>query len=204
MYRPTPHFLGALAAIFVFGLLFACAAHAVPVTVSWTNPTTRTDASALPASDLRGTRVERGSCSAPNTFGTVAGEVLAPAGATSVVFDLAPGVHCVRAFARAVSFTVPFVESASSNVASRTLDPAPPNPPTGLTTQSSQAFDMTSGGSLGRVVGIVPLGTPCQSLEVVKRRLPYYSIDPAAVTFSRTPRPGPIVAVCGLNVRIDA
>lgn len=204
MYRPTPHFLGALAAIFVFGLLFACTARAVPVTVTWTNPTTRTDASALPASDLRGTRIERGTCSAPNTFGTVAGEVLAPAGATSVVFDLAPGVHCVRGFARAVSFTVPFLESAASNVASRTIDYAPPNPPTGLTTQSSQAYDLNDRGGLGRVVGIVPLHTPCGSLTVIKARLPYYSIDPAAVTFSRTPRPGRIVAVCGLNVRIDA
>jgi hypothetical protein len=57
MYRPTPYFLGALTALFVAGLLLAgCGSDArAQVTndvLTWQHPTTRTDGSALPASEI--------------------------------------------------------------------------------------------------------------------------------------------------------
>lgn len=53
MYKPTPYFLGVLAALFVFGL-FACSARADD-TLTWTHPSQYTDSSALNRADIQST-----------------------------------------------------------------------------------------------------------------------------------------------------
>ena len=200
MYKPTPHFLIAmLLTLVASGCLFASPALATIVNTTWTNPTTRTNGDALPASELRGTRVERGTCDGA-LFGTVQSEGIASAGATALTFDLGPGLYCFRAFARAVDRANPtaFFESFASNVASRALADAPPNPPTGLTTTVTVAFDMTGKHKLGREVGIVALGTPCNgNIALVKGDKVYYGLKASDVDFIRKPRSTVILAECG-------
>lgn len=159
--------LGILAAfVVVLGLAIASVAHADDLIVSWTNPTHNTTGTAIPASgpgSLTGTRLEWGSCSG-TAFGTKAGEVTAPAGATSAtIAGVAPAAtYCVRAFSR----NTYGAESASSNVASKVVPVPVPNPPVlavpviaGMTT--TPVYSVTKAGALSAFVGFADVGTPC-------------------------------------------
>jgi hypothetical protein len=111
--------------------LVGCAA-AATVTVSWTPPVTNTDGSAIAATgagSLTQYRIEYGTCSAPNTFGTKAGEVTRAAPATGTTLNLQPGTTCVRVF---VANTYG-VESDASNVTTTVVNPPKPSAPTNVT-----------------------------------------------------------------------
>lgn len=105
--------------------LVAMPAFAGTATVTWTNPTSYADGSALPATDITSTTVEYGTC-AGLAFGTKSGQVVATGSvATAVVNNLAPGVWCFRAATLAKG-----VASTFSNVAQKTVVQSAPNPPT--------------------------------------------------------------------------
>lgn len=115
-------------------LLVTFSAHAADVTWSWTNPTTNTDNSAIPASgagSLSSGRLEFGTCNG-TAFGTKAGEVpLTQADVTAhsvKQLNILPSTVCGRVYVRN-TFSV---ESAASNVASVTVNPPTPGNPTGL------------------------------------------------------------------------
>ena len=135
MYRPTPHFLGALAGLFVFGLMFACTSHAQTVAyneavVSWENATEYNDGTPLSLSDLKETRIFRSLCNADGTAGATLQTITVPVvgGPLSVLFQNLPDntVQCFNA--RHVS-----VQDVSSNlsptVSKAITPPAAPKKP---------------------------------------------------------------------------
>lgn len=141
-----------LAALGLF--LLAGSAFAGTATVTWTNPTTRTDGSAL--TGAISTRVEWGTCNG-TAFGSAVGEKTATG--TSTTVTLPAGSYCFRAFTRDSSN----VESAASNVLAKLVPVAPPNPPT-LVTISTVAYEMKlfpNGFWHLAMNGSVELGVPC-------------------------------------------
>lgn len=129
--------------VLVLALAGCAALHSPPASagtlvVAWTNPTTNTDGSAIQSTQgqpeaLQTWRIEYGTCAAGNTFGTKAGEftrVRSTAGPelTGATMNVPPGQTCARVF---VSNSAGG-ESSASNVASRVIAPAVPNPPTNL------------------------------------------------------------------------
>jgi hypothetical protein len=104
-------------------LLVSFAASAGTATVSWTNPTTYTDGTALVAADITSTTVEYGSC-VGTSFGVKAGQSVVTGAGTSVVITLVPGTYCFRA-----ATTAKGVTSGFSNVATKTIVQPAPNPP---------------------------------------------------------------------------
>jgi len=83
MYKPTPYFLGALAALLVFGLLFGGAASAADATVSGVSATLNTDGSAIPTdgsqNSLRDVRIQYGVCNAAGSgFASTSAVVTVP------------------------------------------------------------------------------------------------------------------------------
>lgn len=159
-----------------FLFLFLGVAQATDVTVTWTNPTTNTDGSSIPATgpgSLTGTRVEHGTCVGA-AFGTANGEVTAAAGATSVVITgLAPATHCVRAFARNTYGT----ESAASNVFVKAISPPVPNPPTIVTVATVARLYLKD---LSFRVGSIALGEACKDQKAGD----WYSVDRRDVKLS--------------------
>jgi hypothetical protein len=98
---------------------------AATVDVTWQNPTSYTDGSALAASAITRTRIEYGTC-VSGAFGVKGGEFISTGNDTTEVSpNLAPGVYCLRAYTTASG-----VESAASNIASVTVVQPAPRPPT--------------------------------------------------------------------------
>ena len=173
-------------------------ASAADVQVTWVNPTQRVDGSSLPVAELRGTRVEHGTCNGA-LFGTKNGEVIAAASATSATIVLGSGLHCFRAYARASDGATGFLESVATNVVSRQVLPAPPNPPGSLVVQQLTAFTLVK--SQDRLVmlpvGTVPGDTACiGSQVVVTDGVTYHAVPTNAVTFSGSVRPVVVFARC--------
>jgi hypothetical protein len=112
---------------------------AATVTVSWTNPTTNMDNSAIPtdgtqAGSLSAWVVEYGTCAAGGSFGVKAGEVLRPRAAggpelTSAVLNLNPSTVCVRVLVRNTYNET----SDPSNVVSHVVPAPRPRPATNVT-----------------------------------------------------------------------
>ena len=155
-----------LMALILFGavalFLLAGSAFAGEATVTWTNPTTRTDGSALTASQIGSTKIEWGTCQG-SSFGTAAGSASAAGAATSLVVpNLSPGTYCFRA----ATIDTSGLQSAWSAVASKVVPVAPPNPPT-LVTISTYAYEfrprVLGGFKLVRVAD-VPMGIPCAEI----------------------------------------
>ena len=123
--------------------LVACAsfhsppAEASTITATWVNPTTNTDGSTIPTAagapeSLQSWRVEYGTCVA-GSFGVKAGEFVRTRAAggpalTTATNNVPPGLTCIRVYASNVSGG----ESDASNVASTTVAPSKPNPPTNV------------------------------------------------------------------------
>ena len=132
-------------------------ASAADVGVSWTQPTSNTDGSTIPASgsgSIASNRIEWGTCSG-SAFGTKAGEkVVSPAATNTTVVGLTPGTHCFRAYATNTYGT----ESAASNVASKVIAPPTPNPPVVTT---ATIVRLWTGKGPQTVVGQIKLGVVC-------------------------------------------
>jgi hypothetical protein len=184
-----------------FAFLFPIYVLASVATVSWSPPVTNTDGSTIPltgAGSITETRVQYGTCASGGGFGTASGQVIVAMPATSVeINSFSSGqTVCFRAFARN-SFGI---ESAASNVASKTFDPPKPRPPVLMvvdTVAYEIRLDRDLNARLGRDVGRVAAGTECSGTAmVVTRRAAYYVIDNASVSFNKEPRSSVIVARC--------
>jgi hypothetical protein len=150
--------LGALALFLLAGSAFAGQA-----VVTWTNPTTRTDGSALTSAQIGSTEVEYGTCSG-TAFGTVTGtSATTGAGTSLTISNLAPGTYCFRVFAIEAGGGT----SGPSNIPTKTITIAPPVPL--IITISSNGYVLKQ-WSDGRKVfslagsGSVPLGIACEPL----------------------------------------
>lgn len=171
--------------------------------VRWTNPTTNTNGTAIPASgpgSLTETRVEYGTCDGTG-FGTATGEVRVPAPATeTTITGFEPGMTvCFRNFARNTYGN----ESGPSNIGTKTFPTPTPQPPV-LTVVPPVAYEIkrTPEGlvKLGRDVGNVMAGTECSEVAfVANNHGTFYAVPTEAVTLYRKPRSQILVALCDRN-----
>lgn len=131
-YKPTPHFLTALAVLGLLAIvgLSGCAADSQQSvdTVSWQHPTTREGGAALPLSEIGATLINWGPSGGPYTDGSVV--VNAPATTIQVPRDATPGTRCYIAFTRDTAMRV----SAPTNQVCKTVV-GRPNPPSNVTVQ---------------------------------------------------------------------
>ena len=186
-------------AVLGFVLAFiSLTASAVGVPVSWVNPTGREDGSSLPVAELRGTRIEHGTCNG-TLFGTKNGEVLAAAGTTAGTLQLPAGIHCIRLFAIADNKIGGTIDSSPTNPINKPIAASPPNPPSNVIVQELTAFTVVK--SQDRLVmlpvGTVPGDTACiGSQVVVTDGVTYHAVPTNAVTFSGSVRPVVVFARC--------
>lgn len=174
--------------------LSASPANAGDAALTWTLATQNTDGSAIPASgptSLAATRVEWGTCSG-SAFGTVAGQqTVATPATTYTITGLAAGVWCFRAYSR----TVAGLESAPTNVVTKTILQSPPQPPGNLTVAALTVYQFigTTDAITLLAVGTVPAGTACDPAQSVNGR---YAVPRAAVTWYGSVRPRVVFAQC--------
>lgn len=182
-----------------FGL-FASAAVAATLNVSWQHPTQFTDNSPLTIDQIESTRIEYGDCDAAGGWGSKQGETIVAAPATSVQITTAGwGLKCVRGYTRATA-AAGGQESAASGVANKNVPPPVPQPPTFITVETV-AYEIRNnpahGVMLGRAVGTVEYNTPCGDVVIVDTgRGKYYEVQPDLVTFSKAPKSAIVVARC--------
>jgi hypothetical protein len=184
-----------IASLAAFALcLSASPANAGDAALTWTLATQNTDGSAIPASgptSLAATRVEWGTCSG-SAFGTVAGQqTVATPATTYTITGLAAGVWCFRAYSR----TVAGLESAPTNVVTKTILQSPPQPPGNLTVAALTVYQFigTTDAITLLAVGTVPAGTACDPAQSVNGR---YAVPRAAVTWYGSVRPRVVFAQC--------
>lgn len=157
----------------IAALLVGAAAFAGTVNLSWTNPTTYTDNTAIGSTDITQTRIEYGSCSG-TAFGTKAGQQIVNGSATADAITLAAGTYCFRAYTTALG-----VESAASSVTTATVTQSAPNPPVLKTVSTTAYIAVGSGRRVAMIpAGTVPKGTVCQAS---KSLLGLYGIPASAV-----------------------
>lgn len=183
----TPrHALGAVLTLML--LLCVGMAYAGTVTLTWTNPTTRTDGSAVTVAQVK---VYRGA-----TCATQAVVATIPAATTYVDTNVPAGTYCYAVSALDANG----LESAKSATATAVVPVAPPSPPTGLSTVATVAYDVKWSQRdhrfvLNRKVGDVPLGTPCNACFQMSGG--YAQITPEAIAFTRPTHSALFVAKCG-------
>lgn len=176
----------------LFALLLApLVAFAGTATLTCTPPTTNTDGSTL--TNLAGYRFYAGT--SPTALVSAA-QVANPANCAITLTSLAPATWYfgVKAYNSAG------VESALSNVISKTIDtPAPPapNPPSGLTVTVSSLTVYTVIKRVDRFVmlpvGTAPPNTQCDASQQING---YFVVPRAKVTFSGDVQPDVVVAQC--------
>lgn len=177
-------------------LLVAGAANAATLNVDWTNPTTNTDASTIPASgagSLTQARIEYGTCNG-TAFGTSLGNVnrVMPASTGSITVN--PGTYCVRVFVANTYGN----ESAASNVASRVVPAPTPNPPSNLRFTDAVVFDLRKEGGrtyLSRHVATVKDGAVPVSRYTVEDHSGYCQVK-RSDTLTIKSNKGVLVAKC--------
>lgn len=161
-------------------------AQAETVRACWTNATTNTDNSPIPATgpgSLTRTTVEYGTRNA-NAFGTKAGEIFIAAPATCVDVNLVVvQEYSLRAF-HCNTFATSFALSAAgcsiaSNIVFRTVAPPTPGPPTNLTASSPVAYEIrqSNGQLVANRMGLIPLGTLCGQEFQIVGGVRYYSVE---------------------------
>lgn len=176
-------------------------ASATVVTVSWSNPTTYTDGSAMPGTDIGSTTVQYGSCSSssPLSVATVAGSFTAQGGTTHAQSpDLPAGTYCFQAITNSLTLG----SSAPSVAASETIAKNPGAPALGalstqLVTSGTAIYLATQipDGWAFTQVGTVQVGTPCDASQGVNT----YNVVPQkgiTVTWLTAVQPLSIVAQC--------
>ena len=181
------YIIAALAALVTF------AASAVPVVLTWTNPTQNTNGTPL-AGPIASRRIQwTGDCPG---FGFVAAanNIVLQGSTPTHTLDVTPGTRCFR-----VAVTVDGVESGWSNVFTKTVvEPAPtPNAPTNLTVvEDTTAFVIVK--SRDRVamvpVGTVAPGTACDATQQVMGK---FVVPRSAVTFVSSVQDEVIFGTCG-------
>lgn len=201
IYLEHPMRLSLTAAVVAVGLclIVAGVAQAAVRNVCWTHPTTNTDGSALPVSQITKTTVVWGPSATdmPNSK-------IVTGTATCTTLDLAPGTWFIAA-----KTTANNNDSNLSAVVSNVVPQPTPNPPV-VTVQPvvaglnmSPAYKILPDGSRSSVVaGFVPVGTGCSGPIVFTYRNKGYRIVPReAVRWWNPPladvtSPPPVAAPC--------
>jgi hypothetical protein len=117
--------LGAL----LLGLAFAGSASAKDASLSWTLPIAYESGEALPASEIASFKVDYGTCSAPNVFGTSMGVVTVTGAATAAtVTGFSSGTFCFRVATVATNGE----QSVWTDAVSIVFSKGKPKPPTNV------------------------------------------------------------------------
>lgn len=192
--------VAAFVAVVGLCLLFAGVAQAAVRQVCWTHPTTNTDGSALPVSQITRTTVAWGPSETdmPNTK-------IVTGTATCTTIDFAPATWVVAARTTANG------NDSNYSRAVQVVIPQPtPNPPV-VTVQAvvaglnmSPAYKILPDGTRSQVVvGFVPIGTACDDGPVVfsYRNKPYRKVAANKVkwwspTLADVRSPPPVAAAC--------
>jgi hypothetical protein len=191
--------LATLALILVTG-----AATAASIDVSWTNPTTYTDGTTMPAADIAGLKIMFAECPDGKTFPASVTAQEVPRTSTGVpttatVDGLRDGViYCFAMSTRSVAYG----ESNRSTIVS-TSTPSPvapvPAPPSGVTlkvraTAKTVYMEVRGQDRFALVaVGEVPADTTCDPTQSVNG---YYVVPNAAVKWAGSVKPPVVVAKC--------
>jgi hypothetical protein len=180
-------------------LLFAAASQAAVRTVSWVHPTTNTDGSALPLTQITRTIVVWGASAT-----TMTNSKIVTGTATTTTIDLAPGTWFVGARTTANNN-----DSVVSNVVQVVIAQPTPNPPTlsvlpvvaGL--NMSPVYKILSDGTRSQIVsGFVPVGTECSGpIVFTYRSKPYRKVPNSVVkwwnpTLADVRSPPPVAVAC--------
>lgn len=180
-------------------LLLVGVSQAAVRTFTWVHPTTNSDGSALPLSQITRTTLVWGQS---ETALTSSKAVTGPA--TTTTLDLAPGTWYVGA-----RTTANGNDSSISNVVQVVIPTPVPNPPTlsvvpvvaGL--NMSPAFKILADGSRSQVVaGFVTVGTACSGPIVFSyRNKPYRKVSASVVKWWNPPladvaSPPPVATAC--------
>jgi len=128
MTRSPSRWIAALLFLSLIGSFVSAAT----VTITWVNPTQNTDNTAIPdtgAGSLQSWRFEYGTCLAGGAFGTKVGEfprtrAVGGPSLTTTTNNFDPGQTCLRGY----TTNTYGVESAVSNVVSKTVTPPQPGP----------------------------------------------------------------------------
>lgn len=181
--------------------LIPTAAWTASATLTWTMPTQNVDGSSIPASGdgaLAQSRVEYGPCGTSGGLASVEASVTVPAPTTTATINSFVGGETVCFRVRVKNNLG--VESEPSNVVSKTFDAPKPRPPI-LLSAVTVVYDMTLDRQqrlrLGRQVGTIELGTLCGDPYPTNKGV-YFSVDPAAVEFTRAARSSVVVTRCEL------
>jgi hypothetical protein len=165
--------------------------------VSWTHPTQYTDNTPIPAGGLSGTEIQYGKCNATRT-----GLLATPAPVTVSV----PFPATTRTITGLTNAEWCFAARSTQPVGSPSdwtgfawklidLQPKPPVLSSTITT-AYETWKFLGKTYLGRSVGSIPLGVECGAAVVQTSTAVYHEIPSSAVTFNKTPRPGPLVTRC--------
>ena len=185
----------------VVGLLGAAASDAGEARLSWSAPTRRVDGTPLAASELAGYTAHWGPATRNYT-----GEMLIEGGdvLTYTVTDLPVGTWYFAVRARSTDG----LQSAYSAEVSKTIEASPePLPPiapdltvAGPSGESRPAYVINQAeGTLALVpVGLVPVGTPCDSTQAVRdwNGVTAFLVPESAVTWLGTVRRSVVLAEC--------
>ena len=186
----------------LIGLSVSASAMAATATLTWTHPTQNVDGSTIPATgngSIAQTRIEWGSCTSTNGFGTKESEVVVqyPESVVTINNFLGGEKVCFRAFSK----NTYGMESDSSVVIAKTFDSPKPRPPV-LSSVITVAYEITLDRKLdlrlARQVGTVEIGSPCMDTPVITNRGVYFPIDWQYVAFTRTPKSSIVVTKCEL------
>lgn len=191
--------LGSLMLIIMGVLAFAVSALAATVEVTWTHPTQFEDSTPLAITQIESTRIEVGTCSAPNVFGTKQGEKVVPSPTANTTIDVNPGTWCYRAYSKATA-AAGGQESRASGVVANVVPWPRPNPPVLSTTVRVvyEVFpDRFDGAKLGRVIGTAPIGTKCVGDPIQTQKGEVYEVALDNVTLSKMPKSVLVATYCG-------
>ena len=173
------------------------AANAGTVSLSWTNPTTRTDGSPIPVGELSAIIVQTGTCVSLDQFDVKLSETTVsqfPTPRNTLTLTLNPGTYCFRA----ASIDSRGVQSTTwSNTVYKIIDPAPLNPPSNLTATVTTQVAYTVLKQIDKFVlapvGTVPIGSPCDTAQSING---YNVVSRTLVKWSGSVRPDVVVAKC--------
>jgi len=187
----------------VFLAAVSSAALGATATITWTHPTQNEDGSLIPATgngSIAQTRVEWGTCTSTNGFGTKESDIVVPYPESTVTINNFLGGEkvCFRAFSK----NTYGIESNASAVVAKTFDAPKPKPPV-LSSVIAVAYQIKMNDKLeirvARRVGTIDIGTPCVDSPVMTtNKGVYYPVDFKYVRFTRTPKSSIVVTKCEL------